>query len=222
MTIQRFLVENYGPDLEAAKLILRESIQKAEELGAKTVTLLVSVKGTFPSTVFGELVGEKAANALCKGEDLKITDNVSLNLIIPKQVSPFGNYGVVVGVYLSQADLNSLDSIKSAQAISYIPWIDEEGKVWQSTWAPTVWGKSTWNAQPVQLNREVENELQRLTKSINLSTGLAHPSDKNNAKRTVKEIKVIDPTLSAEEVRLWAVKNGWDPRHAETLAKLMR
>lgn len=222
MAIPRYLVENHGPGKEAAKTILRESIQLAESTEIEKITLVVPVKGSFPSTVLGELLGDKASKSLCKGEILNLGDGVSLELTTPKQLSPFSNYGVVIGVYLSQSDLNKLDSIRSAKAIAYIPWMEDEGKAWQATWSPVTWGESTWCEVPPSLPLDAERELQRLTRVINISTGLAHPSDKDSAKLAIKKIKSIVPNISPEDIRRWAIKNGWQPRHAEDLSKLVK
>lgn len=222
MTIPRYLVENHGSNTEAAKTILRESIQLAESTGTNKITLVVPVKGSFSSTVFGELLGDKASKSLCKGDAMNLGGGLSLELTVPKQLSPFINYGIVIGVYLSQSDLNQLDSIRSAKAIAYIPWMDDEGKAWQATWSPITWGESTWNESPPSFPREVENELHRLTRGINISTGLAHSSDKDNAKLTIKKVKSIAPNISPEDIRRWAIKNGWQPRHAEDLSKLVK
>lgn len=220
MTIPRFLVENYGANVENAKLIFSESLKKAKELGAEALTLVVPAKTNFSNTIFDQVIGEKEIKALCNGKHLTI-ENVSIELITPSKILHYEKYGVVVGLYLSEADFRGFHNIRFAEAISFLPWSEKEGKKWQSIWIPTVWGKSTWKTKPVQFNPDVEEKLQGLTTVINLSTGLAHPSDKKIAKERVREIKVIDPTLTDEAVLIWAIRNGWSPRHAEELSKLI-
>jgi hypothetical protein len=220
MTIQRFIVENNGPNEEAVKMLFAEAIRYSSMNNIRKITLLVSVKGSFPDTVVGNFLGQKNSKKLCKGNSLLITDNISLNLDIPKNMSGFGAYGLVIGIYLSKHDLNALDSIRSAKAIAYLPWFEDEGKAWAATWCPKVWGISSWSVIPVSLPFFVEEELQRLTRIINLSTGLTHPSDKTAAQQIFKKLKSGGHTIHPENIRQWAIKNGWQPRHAEALSQL--
>jgi hypothetical protein len=168
----------------------------------------------------GTFLGQSASKALCKGQTVKITDTLSMNLESPKTFSPYKTYGMVIGVYLSQKDQNALDSITSAQALVLLPWTEEEGKTWLSTWNATVLGTSTWQVQQKTFPSDVENALLTLTQGINLSTGLSHPSDKDAAKRTLSGLKQGGHRLDSDEIRKWALRNNWAPKDAEALSKL--
>lgn len=220
MTVKRFIVENNGPDTAAVQTLFQEATKYCASSNICEITLLVSSKTGFSSTVVGEALGEKNSKALTKGGSINIGNGISLNLEIPKNIYSAKNYGLVIGLYLPKKDLATLDSIRSAAAIAFLPWIEDEGKKWMATWSPLVWGKSSWIVNPVSLTTPVEKELNALTAMINLGTGLAHPSDKNRATDTLKNIKALGNNVTSTEIEQWAVKNGWAPRHAETLAKL--
>ncbi|MCH9758517.1 MAG: hypothetical protein K0U19_05345 [Proteobacteria bacterium] len=229
MTIPRFLVEDCASNavdvrLEAAKLILCESIQKAEHFCANKVTLIVPEQRGFSGTHLGKVLGDQVVKVLNKGETFQINDGRSFDLITYRQAQRGRscNFEVVIGAYLSPAGLDVLDSITSAKAISFIPNSEVEGRKWQSIWSPTVWGASTWKEPSIKIPVEIEEELQHLTRTINLSSGIVHPSDKNSAVNTINKIKGICPNVCREDVKCWAIKIGWEPRHARELSRLIR
>ncbi len=216
----RYLIENHGPDHDALKTAFSEAFRVCVQTGISEITLLVPAKRQFPNTVVGSFLGQSVTKALCKGQTVEIADGLSMSLESPKTFSPYKTYGMVIGVYLSQKDHNTLDSITSAQAIVLLPWTEEEGKVWLSTWNATVLGKSTWQVQQTSFPADIENALLTLTQEINLSTGLSHPSDKEAAKRTLSGLKQSGHRLIPDDIRKWALRNNWAPKDAEALGKL--
>lgn len=175
----------------------------------------------------GTFLGDRIAKALCKGatvrikgENVRITTELSMNLDSTKTFYPHSSYGMVIGVYLSRKDQDLLDSVSSARAIVLLPWTEDEGKAWLSTWNATILGKSTWQIQKIVFPADVEEALRSLSRVINLSTGLAHPSDKEAAKRTLSGIKQTGHRLNPDDIKKWALRNNWQPEHAEEFAKL--
>lgn len=218
--IPRYLIENHGPDHEALKTAFAGAFQVCVQNDITSITLLVPAKGAFPSTVVGTFLGDKVTKALCKGETVKIAENLVMRLESPKTFSPHKSYGMVIGVYLSQKDQNVLDAVSSAKAIVLLPWTEAEGKMWLSTWNATVLGKSTWQVQQTTFPQDVEDDLLSLTRRINLSTGLSHPLDKKAAQETLSGIKHRGHRLVPDDVRKWALRNNWQPDDAEDLGKL--
>jgi hypothetical protein len=216
----RYLIENHGPDQDAINTAFAEAFQICTQKAISNITLLVPAKGTFQDTVVGTFLGDKVTKALCKGQIVRITDDLTMNLESPKTISPYGSYGMVIGVYLTQKDQNVLDSLTSVKAIVLLPWTEDEGKSWLSTWNATILGNSSWQVQQTTLPTDVEADLLRLTQGINLSTGLSHPSDKESAKRILAAIKERGHRLNPDDIRKWALRNNWQPRNAEDLAKL--
>jgi hypothetical protein len=49
MTLQRFLIENYGPNVDAFKMALAEAIKFSRLNGISQITLVISAKGGFPT-----------------------------------------------------------------------------------------------------------------------------------------------------------------------------
>ena len=66
----------------------------------------------------------------------------------------------------------------------------------------------------------VEKALEAITMRTNLSTGLAHPNDKNAAKEMFKRLHDAGEILLANEISSWAVFHGWKEKDADELGAL--
>jgi hypothetical protein len=66
----------------------------------------------------------------------------------------------------------------------------------------------------------VVEALKSLTHAVNLTTGLGHPSDKLAAIQMFKALKKVRENFVPDEVRAWAVRNGWRADHARALGDL--
>lgn len=215
----RYLIENHGPNQDAIKTAFAEALRVCAQLGISEITLLVPAKDQFPNTVIGTFLGP-SAKALRKGQAVKITDTLYMNLESPKTFNPYKTYGMVIGAYLSQKDQDLLDLTISAQALVLLPWTEEEGKGWLSTWNAKILGASTWQVQQITFPADVENALISLTQSINLSSDLSHSSDNKAAHRTLSNLKKNGHLLAPDDIRKWALRNNWNPKTSATLSKI--
>ena len=220
ISISRYLIENQGPDAEVVRITFKEVIAVCQRDDINEIHLLVPVKRNFPDTVVGEFLGRKVSKDLCDGKLVKITDGIGMKLSSIKTFALYRSYGMVIGVHLSNRDQDVLDSVMSTQAILLLPDTEKEGKRWIATWHPTILGKSTWHVDRDQLNTNVENALDNLTKCINLSTGLSHPSDRRNAQETFSRLKKCEHNPDPEIIRRWALRHNWQPKDANDLKKL--
>lgn len=67
----------------------------------------------------------------------------------------------------------------------------------------------------------IEKEVvKKLSSRINTSTGLAHPLDESAVKEILKEMVNRGHTFDPATFKAEAVSAGWEPRHAESIAKL--
>ncbi|WP_407315200.1 hypothetical protein [Pseudomonas sp. nanlin1] len=217
---QRFIVENQGEDQQAVRVLIGTAAAYALKQGLTRLTLVVPTKGQFPHSIIAHYLGAQATRALSKGQSVDIVTGLSLALETPRNLKHNGGYGLVMATYLSRSDMGLLDSTAAVAAIAYLPWTEEDGKNWMATWQPTPWGPCSWVVKPWVLPGEVEDELQRLTRVINLSTGLANANDKDLAIRVLRSLRASGFQLEGERVRSWAIKHGWVARHADELARL--
>ena len=66
----------------------------------------------------------------------------------------------------------------------------------------------------------LEEALKSINSSVNVSTGLTAPNDKNRAKELFKYLHKDGEILLANEIESWAVMNGWQKDDANELGSL--
>jgi hypothetical protein len=169
-----------------------------------------------------EFLGQTAAKTLLKGQQVLLTDGVSMTLESGQTFRPSVGQELLVGAHVSIAVMNKLDDSYSAQAIMYLPWTDDEGAEWQATWNPQIVGAETQNISSGNLPDAVEKALSQLTQTINLGTGLGHPSDKKHAERTIDKLRADGHSFDPAEIRRWAQRHGWSSSAAADLEGVAR
>jgi hypothetical protein len=121
--------------------------------------------------------------------------------------------------YLDAKGMKKVDGLPGVETIVFVPWLRDEGDNWQRMWNAKVLGENI-PATARDLDPEVVRRLDRLTTSINLSTGLHHPSDEGRAKQTFAELREQRKAIKPAEIEIWAVRNRWSPTHAAELRQL--
>jgi len=222
MSASRFLIENNGSSQNNIKQALSEAYHLCKEAGLKRITLVFPVKGNFASSDIATFLGQQATKILSKGQAVDLGDGIRLEFDIPKNISAYGSYEVVLAAYLTDKDMDIVDSIGNISSIVFLPWLEEDGKRWLSTWNPKIVGPSSWVVSKPSLPTPIEEEILRLGRCINMSTGLSHLSDKDMAKKTFSNLKKQGHTATEEAIRQFAVNNGWEPKRAQELASFAK
>ena len=218
--IQRYLVPGQGPDLEALKECLALAVKVSREKELKMITLLVPMKSNFENSVVADLLGKKVIKTLLKGQKVKAIDDIYMELESIQTFSEYATYEMIIGIYLSQKGIDVLDSVRSVKAIIFLPWLKDEVSDWIARWNPSIVGEPALTKPPSILDPTALKKLRDLTSGINLSTGLGHPSDKQAAKDTFSKLRSEGIGFDPNDIKNWAIQNGWHPQHADRLAKL--
>jgi hypothetical protein len=222
MSTQRFIVENAGPNIVTVQKLFEQSAAFCLRNSIGVITLIVPVKAAFPDTVIADYLGSSMARRLSRGAPVTLVKNLEIRLAIPSQLNHATDIGLVVAAFLSLQDLAIIDANPSLKALAFLPWTEDEGKKWMGIWTPSVWGDARWDVARYSLPVPVDQELARLTRVVNLSTGLKDPRDKESALRIFKGFRLQGHQLDAEHIKGWAIQHGWPARHAEELADLSR
>jgi hypothetical protein len=217
--VKRYIVERL-PD--QARTALGGIVQICKASKISRVTLIVPKKGGWENSIFAEAIGIEEAKALTKGRSVAIGNVASLTLEGMATFRGVGNNGLLVGVHIPISGMNKLDNSFDAQAILYLPWNDDEANEWWATWKPETIGPSASRAPLGNLAEAVEQALRRLTQTINLGTGLDHPSDKKQAERVVAGLRADGHLLDPVEVRRWAQRHNWSSDSAADLEAIVR
>jgi len=208
---ERYFVNNVGDNTNNAKLAIGAAIQICKQNGWN-LTVITSTAGDFPHTIYGQIFTPQRSGQTCSHEGMTISIDIPRNLRMTQ-------YDMIFGAHLSLHDMEKVDAA-NAKAIFYIPWLESDGQAWIDRWNPQIIGNSPIQHTPTPINQFVEKELARITRVINLSTGLTHPSDKQLAESAFKDLARNGHTDTLAAIKNWALQNSWNPRHVEQLIKV--
>ncbi len=128
---------------------------------------------------------------------------------------------VVIACYANEKMMEHLDGLKGLVGVVAVPYIRDAADVWQKRWNAHVHGAAR-QAQPAPLieDRVVAAALTSLTILVNVSHGILHPRDKQSADMILRILRAKGHELDPVSIKSWAIRNGWDPKGGEDLAKL--
>lgn len=213
----RYFIDAHGPDDDAVAegfaWLLRSVTQNASRRGAVFVSGLRQVEG------LGRAIGTDAADALRKDRQLRV-DGVTIELLIGKKLPFSFEEGPILAVWVGDEQLDKLDGLRAPE-ICAIPWAQGDIDGWKADRNPV----DVRTGQTAGLEETIENPvvaraMEYLTNSVNLSTGLGHPSDKESAIGMFRILVAEGEPFEPDQIRGWAVRHGWQPRHARDLAEL--
>lgn len=218
----------------ALGLVARMSEGKEVNGETQNVVILVPTRHNATGSTLEETLGASAIKNLLAKKSVRLSNlnTPILRLETVKTFNLFTPCDVLIVVYATSDALDLADDSK-ANSVIVVPWIIANVEQWRRTWNPKVFrvGKSPDGQPSIQAiattslpsapaNEVVREGLIMLAAMVNVSTGLSHPLDKPKAVSLFKLLHKAGETFSAEEVRSWALQNGWVPRHATQLAEV--
>lgn len=127
---------------------------------------------------------------------------------------------VVLACWPSANDLDQLDGLAGLQALIVVPWDEGETEVWRTARTATdLLGARSTTPTPSIGDPIVAQAMRSLTTSVNLSTGLHHPSDRSAAIQALRILTRNGRHLDPEEIQIWAMANGWAAEDARELGE---
>ena len=195
------------------------AMKLCQQVGAGTFTLVVPSKGDLARGEVGKFLKEPTAKRLVAGQTVKVNGNLTMNCESPATIRKTGHAKVLLVFHVDRETMRMVDGLTGVAGIVYVPWVEEDGNDWQRTWNAAIAGEKVEQHEP-NLDARVTAALEGLTGSVNLATGLGHPSDKEHAKRVFKQLRADGVNFVPSEIEIWAVRHNWRPDHAAELKKM--
>lgn len=214
--IQRYLVPADGPEVEPIKNALSLLAQLCQKLDSDAI-LLIPTKRNMRGTTVETALGIEVSKILSKGGQVTLPGGKKLRLETVRTFQALWSPDIIFGVLADKKMLDLIDSMKNASAVIVVPWIMSEVSEWKRAWNPQVLGESPTTAEVLIDNPVVEEALKMLTDSVNLSTGLSHPSDKAAAVELLRLLYRNGESFDVDSIRAWVLRNEWDPKGANQL-----
>jgi len=217
--IPRYLVETGPNSVETA---FRNLPSLCSKHGVTQITLVVPKKGGWEHTLVAQALGLAAAKALTKGPVSLWKGGPTLRLESHETFSSSSVHsGLIVGAHVGPKTMAKIDDAPDAQAILYLPWNEVEGREWQATWQPETIGPASWDAPTAALSKEVEDELLKLTRLVNIRS-MSHASDKESARVVIAGLRAAGHSIDPAEINRWALRHHWSSRAAAELEKIAK
>jgi len=218
----RVLIPNDDQSVDAISLAFSyaNEICKVSQGTIQEVILFVPGKDSVKFTTLSSALGERNAKILHDGGVVSLPSGIPIRLETIRTLRWVTKPSVLISVYSDQKMLDQVDATKNLFGIVAVPHIPEALERWQKTWSPEVHGAAKQSVQTLIGDLIVEQALISLTHSINLSHSLLNPRDKEHTDRTLRILRTNGHAEKPENLRSWAIKNGWHPKAAEELEKL--
>ncbi|QWT44898.1 hypothetical protein [Azospira inquinata] len=222
MTAIRVLIpgDDQSEEVIALAFGYADEICKLSQGKVQEAILFVPGKDSVKYTTLTSALGERNAKKLHGGGVVALPSGVPMRLESIRTLRWVTKPSVLISIYSDQKMLDQVDSIKNLFGIVAVPHVPEALEGWQKTWSPTVHGVPKQSAQTLISDPIVEQALRSLTHGINLSHSLLNPRDKEHADRTLRILRANDHVEKPENLRAWAIKNGWHPKAADEFEKL--
>ncbi|MDX6768926.1 MAG: hypothetical protein SF051_05295 [Elusimicrobiota bacterium] len=213
-------IRSYGSDVETLKKGLVWLGRLAESDPAKRkAAIAVYTKGQLSGTTIETVLGTPACKALAKGQTVGF-GKATLSLITARERIYSWN-GPILAAYPPKKLLDALDDVTGVTDLMVIPWTMEEIDFWVKAWSAEELGSTAPKPERPSLDPVVVAALKTLTDTVNLSTGITHPSDKMAALDTFRILVGHGVAYHPSAVRAWLVgQGGWSPRDADAVQEI--
>lgn len=206
----RTYIDAEGPDDEAVRLGLAWLVDAGRAAGGGTLHAPGLDNFRSLSHVIGNI------EAIVKNKVFRL-DGVEMRLATPRTGSVSG---AVLALWTDDKILQEIEDRWMPTAICAIPWLRKDISTWVAAHGPRELRSGQSGPSKTVTNPVVIEALKSLTSSVNLGTGLGHPSDHDGAVWTFRALKTAGERFDPEEVQAWASAHGWQMRHAEELGTI--
>ncbi|HKR04801.1 MAG TPA: hypothetical protein VJY62_09200 [Bacteroidia bacterium] len=222
MEKKRFYIDTSGNDDQAYREAMQFACHLAEENPEiKTVILLALSKKNVGW--LDRLYGSKIVKNLFEGDTFKNCIPVFKIETINTYKDTYDTSEIVISLGLPDEWLFKIDDFYSVRAIIAIPWLKEDTQKWVQTWEPDeLRGNQTVVEGFPEPSCIVIKAMIELTGSINMSTGITHPSDERLAKTIILSLHKYEPELNGDVVASYLVRKlGWESEYANEMKGLI-
>jgi hypothetical protein len=171
--------------------------------------------------VIREVIGDATVKNL-RRQGKVIVSGVEVSLITERKLIYDGKNSPMVAFYPDSKFLDEIDSIPNISAMLVVPWLFKEVEPWIRAWNASELGQPPTTPKSALLQSKiVEQALKGLTSTVNLSTGISHPSDRDAAIQMFEILKAAGEPFSPDEIKAWLVgKGGWKATDAQEVADI--
>ena len=224
MTVRRKLyISSYGPDEEPIKIGYRWLLDAAVREG-QTQAYLAALTMRILDGVVADCLGNAFVKVLKRDKRISVShDGAGLTLdLLTERIDSTSRYqGPALVMYPNARLLEKMDDHHEVTDVLVVPWIMADIEEWIQIWHAQE--LRTEDEQPSEAEFSdpvVEAALKSLTMGVNLSTGIAHPSDRDLAVWVFLRLNQARIRYNLVEIKGWLVRQGWMSKHANAVKEV--
>jgi hypothetical protein len=220
---ERYYISAQGADHNAMRLAFDWLVKQLQQSPTPLTGLLCVPTIRNLEGVITDVIGERMADALASGKFVRVS-NSSSNIRLITRRRPYHGWrgGPILAAYPDKKILDMLDETPGVSAILAVPWLMQNIQLWIDTWAAQELRSREPTVPVVTVtNPVVIAALRSLTKAVNLSTGIHHPSDRQAAIDLFERLNDAGESYNPDEVRAWLIREGgWAPTDADDVRSI--
>jgi hypothetical protein len=206
-------------DENLVKLAVRQLAINASQDGASQAWLVGNSKDDLKNGIVANALG-KIADELRKGRAVNLAPGCELQFFSARTLPHTGSGTPVLACWPTRDLLDKLDAIPGISTLIVLPWNWNDIKSWlYANGAEDILGQATVSKAKVT-SPTVLRALESIRSSININTGLSHPSDRDRVIEAFEILRDAGEPIDADEVRAWLQQAGMKPQYAEEASEI--
>lgn len=213
-------IDSQDPSAWTTALAYAEAIGAKAQPPASEYILLTHTKAQLKQTSLGNHIGSANTKLLLANQSIGVPSGRPLRHATLQTLGGSARQAVIIAYFAEDKMMETIDGLVGVIGVVVVPDFSDSVDQWGERWTPVVHGQQ--QAAPVVLLADtvVECALQELSNRVNLSNAVINARDKEHADETLRILRAKGHTLEADKIKSWAIRNGWQPKAADELAKL--
>lgn len=216
-------INSEGPNPKALEKGFTWLISTMRSKGKQEALLVVNGLGNLDGVV-NDVLGSEVVKVLKKNKTIQFDGNGKIILATDRDF-PHHFAGPVLALYPTKELLDKIDALPSVEDIFVVPWIKVDIERWIGAWAPVEYEsqEKMGKEHSPSFDPILTVALNDLSRSVNLSTGISHPSDRAKTIQLFQILVSNGVRYNPTEVRAWLVsQGGWKPKDANEVEEISR
>ena len=167
-----------------------------------------------------QVIGREAVVALKRRRSVGFGQECSLSFRGDRNLPYSAGGSPILACYPNRGLLDKLDRVSEVPALIVLPWKLSDVRPWLAAHgAHDILGKSPAKAAGIS-NPVVERAMESIVASINISSGIVAPEDKDTVVSVFRLLRDDEERYNPVEIRAWLVQKGMDAKHATAVAEV--
>lgn len=215
-------IDGYDPNSWPIAIHWAEQIHAACSPQVGDVVLLLHQQSILAQSSLTEFMGPQIVKALRASNPVRLPSGATLRLETKRTIRHFARPTIIISFYADDSILEMVDGLTNVAGVVAVEDLKGSADRWKERWSPIVPGEAP--KPPVQLIKDpvVLKALESLSGLVNKSNSVLTSSYEDWVKDVLRILRAKGHSADPQDIKSWAIKDGWKPGAANDLAKLAK